>query len=193
MITGTSLPFFCYRVDNWNDKKQSLLDILPQEEEKYLESDKSLYTDYYENKKSKFLPEYANFFFDLIKSDLILFALNNGRKYEDLKISNMWWQSSFKTQRHSVHNHGGTGWSCVFYVNFNPKIHLPTKFYTHYSDPWTGTSSEWFPPNIQEGDFIIFPSYLNHESLPNQSDIKRTIISFNILGNNGITRLQLKD
>ena len=195
MIDGTSLPFFHYRIDGWVNIKPSLVDVLPKIDDLYLEPDKSIYTDFYENIKSSYLPVYARTVLDIIKPYLADFVIKSREKtqisverkaiaVEDLQFSSMWWQTAFKAQRHPVHNHGGTGWRSVLYVDFDREVHFPTKFYTNYADPWTGVSSEWYPP-VQEGDMIIFPAYLKHESPPNESDKKRTIVSYNILGENG--------
>jgi uncharacterized protein YjlB len=35
-------------------------------------------------------------------------------------------------------------------------------------------------PDVQEGDIILFPAAIGHESQPNASNDQRTIMSFNI-------------
>ena len=37
-------------------------------------------------------------------------------------------------------------------------------------------------PPIKEGDMVLFPSVITHEALPNMSDIRRTIVSYNLRG-----------
>jgi len=41
---------------------------------------------------------------------------------------------------------------------------------------------ETFQPNVKEGDMILFPSSLLHEAPLNKSNVRRTIISYNIRG-----------
>ena len=36
------------------------------------------------------------------------------------------------------------------------------------------------PPGIREGSLIFFPSYVLHYTAPNQSDVDRIILSFNV-------------
>ena len=79
-----------------------------------------------------------------------------------------------------LHNHGNIGWSSVFYINFDPKIHTSTKFLSPFnSGSGIGNILQWYQPDVKEGDFIIFNSDIPHEALPNESDKKRTIISMN--------------
>ena len=180
MIDGLTLPFYHYKSDNWTEEKKVLISILPKEDESFLKEDKSIYTDFYQNAKTTTPPDYFQTVLSILTPRFKNFVSNYKLSIQNLNVVSMWWQTAYKSQRHSVHNHGGLGWSSILYVNFDSEIHSATTFYTHYADPWTGLSSSW-SPNIEEGDLIIFPSYLNHESSPNTSDKKRTIISFNLL------------
>ncbi len=195
-MSGLFCPIYRYEIDDWSDKKEDLQKVLPpledsfpnEGDEKYL--DGSIYTDYYENTKSVHLPKYSALLLDIISPYLKDFSETSDFKKEnpkikkkprDVKISSMWWQTAFQGQGHSVHNHGGIGWSSIVYVDYDKKYHAPTKLHTLYPDPWTGLSQFFYPP-VEEGVLIIFPAYINHEALPNSSNKRRTIISFNIQG-----------
>ena len=77
--------------------------------------------------------------------------------------------------------------SCIHFLSFDPTRHKPTKFY----DPLRqlrvyefsrGDYGEFYCPNIEEGDFIMFPSYLRHSVAPSPKtlDYPRITISMNI-------------
>jgi len=88
--------------------------------------------------------------------------------------------------------------SAVHFLKFNPDIHEPirfvhpeltktkyiAKFKPHLHDN-LGTCDmqsyykEHYVPVIKEGDFIIFPSELQHLVYANQSDELRITIAFN--------------
>ena len=66
----------------------------------------------------------------------------------------------------------------MLYINFDKKIHKATRFLAPFNNP-EGNEIE-FVPDVDEGSFIFFPSYLNHYALPNKSDVLRIIMSMNI-------------
>ena len=93
-------------------------------------------------------------------------------------LNDMWCQTSYRGQKHNLHNHGYVGWSGVLYVKFDPQVHSATSFLSPFPNPYDGGLS-YNVPNVEEGDLIVFPSTIAHESLENKSDKPRTIISFN--------------
>ena len=79
--------------------------------------------------------------------------------------------------------------SCIHFLSFDPIRHKPVKLY----DPIRQIRStsyelniheygEFYCPNIEEGDFIMFPSYLRHSVAPSPKtlDYPRITISMNI-------------
>ena len=93
----------------------------------------------------------------------------------------MWYQMTSGGESHQVHTHGATGLSCVWYLEFDPEVHKATTFYAPFHDPLSGDMIQ-HTPEVQEGDLVVFPSFLMHEQEGNDSDKRRTIISFNIEG-----------
>ena len=93
----------------------------------------------------------------------------------------MWYQKYYKGATHSYHNHGYCGWSSIIYVEFDLNAHQSTKFISPFNNPWGG-AMELFQPPIEEGDMIIFPSNIIHEAPVNISEVRRTIISYNLRG-----------
>ena len=92
--------------------------------------------------------------------------------------ADIWFQKYYENQFHSPHNHGAIGYSSVLYINFDKRIHKATRFLPPFNDP-DGNHIE-FAPDVDEGSFIFFPSYLYHYTLPNKSDTIRIIMSMNI-------------
>tara|TARA_B100001996_G_C18663407_1_gene593955 strand:+ start:1501 stop:2157 length:657 start_codon:yes stop_codon:yes gene_type:complete len=175
--TMFSVPIIYYPIKDWSVNKKRILDALP-DEEGLLEPDGSLYTDFFEEREDKEdkLPSYAEVVIDIIKPYLADFT--NKRRVE---FTDMWFQTSYRDQTHGIHNHGHSGWSCVMYIEYDPKYHKPTTFYSPFNNPWSGRLQVFEPP-VVEGDLIIFPSTVAHEGPRNTSDVKRTVISFNIRG-----------
>ena len=93
-------------------------------------------------------------------------------------LEKVWHQSTFKEQKHDIHNHGYIGFSGVLYVDYNKDVHKPTHFVFPCIDPLTG-EQKMFIPDVQEGDLLIFPASLNHYQPPSFVDEQRLIISFN--------------
>jgi len=91
----------------------------------------------------------------------------------------MWSQKYYAGNLHSVHNHGACGYSCILYLKFNPKVHKATRFYAPFNHFFTGDLLH-FDPQVEEGDLIIFPSTIAHESQTQISSEERMILSFNI-------------
>ena len=122
------------------------------------------------------LPAYADTVIAIIEPYLAEFTERRRCEFTD-----MWCQTSYKGQRHSLHNHGHSGWSAVIYVDFDPKVHQATQFISPFNNPWSGRLQTTIPP-VKEGDMVIFPATIAHEALPNESDKPRTIVSFNLRG-----------
>jgi hypothetical protein len=107
-------------------------------------------------------------------------AKSAGEKGENYYIRNSWIEVASKGMDHQVHNHGGLGLSAIVYLDYNPKYHSPTGFISLTNHFDTGTSSLYFPNDIDDGSLVVFPSVVNHFSKRNDSDVPRTILSFNM-------------
>ena len=91
-------------------------------------------------------------------------------KNKNVRISNYWHQQYYKGDYHSWHTHGACSFSCVYYVDLN-KHNPKTSFRINKNE---------FDIEINEGDVLIFPGFLEHTSKENISDGVKTIISFNL-------------
>ena len=101
----------------------------------------------------------------------ILFNLTNYIPYKNAIIMNMWFQQYKKNDKHSWHLHHGCTYSGVYYVECQKEN------ITEYLDFLDIGNPIKF--NAEEGDVVIFPSLLLHRSPPIESDVLKTIISFN--------------
>ena len=84
------------------------------------------------------------------------------------------------------HNHGDVHWSGVYYVNASNNcgdiLFDDPKEYSLTNEPegfmHRGAGGQRFRP--ESGKLLLWPGYVKHFSLPNNTNIQRTIISFNI-------------
>ena len=130
----------------------------------------------------KFLMKIQPYIADVFKSYGWVF---NPQK---VKCSGMWAIINKKGNFNTEHIHPNSNLSGAYYVSA-PKNCGKFKVVNPHS-----ISRDKFPPRenpnelnrlvaeheIKEGDLLIFPSYLPHSVLPNQSDEDRIVISFNI-------------
>jgi hypothetical protein len=89
-----------------------------------------------------------------------------------VELINYWFQTYTKNNYHKKHNHEGH-YSCVFYVEL-PNSNVSTYFYKPNSN------EKFYFKEIKEGDIILFPSLLLHESPVIEKQIKKIIISANM-------------
>ena len=163
-----TIPFYHYKVNNWREKKEQLLDFVSNLPFRLNDQIANLYTTYGDQSSSKVLK--------ILEDDIIKFTTEV--KYSGEMDADIWFQKYYENQFHSPHNHGAIGYSSVLYINFDKRIHDGTRFLAPFNDP-DGKHIE-FAPDVDEGSLIFFPSYLNHYTLPNKSDTIRVIMSMNL-------------
>ena len=172
-----TVPIVHYPIENWSENKKKILDALPPEDDSQLEPNGTgLYTDFFINGKVKELPSYFHTVVDVIKPYLKSFMDGNPVEFVE-----MWYQKYYNMVEHKTHCHGFTGWSSIIYVEFDPKVHESTRFFSPFRQPWD-CDVEVFQPKVKEGDMILFPSSVLHEAPVNRTDTRRTIVSYNIRG-----------
>ena len=95
------------------------------------------------------------------------------------------WMNVYETKHwQEKHIHSPGQWSGVYYVHFDPNEHKATNFH-HPLETLLATSgminskANVITPWVQEGDMIIFPSWLEHAAPMNKSSKMRSTISFN--------------
>ena len=176
-------PYFQYHIEEWSDRKEEILSDLYSYHDSVINKEPedlgdTCHTSYYEKS------EYEEFrpFMEILGPYLQRFSSEILHKKFYRKpiddINRIWFQVQEQYEFHALHNHGPEGWSAVFYADFNPKVHETTRFCSTYFT--CDGELLTFQPGCKEGDIIIFPSQINHESVINRSSQSRTIISLNM-------------
>lgn len=89
--------------------------------------------------------------------------------YSSYEVGRIWFQQYGVGDFHDWHTHGDCTFSSVYYVDLpcgTPKT----------SFMYRGVE---FTVDVEEGDILTFPTHFAHKSNKNQSDHKKTVLSFN--------------
>lgn len=165
-------PSFRYKIKDWDFKKKALLSKMKEEN-----FNRSLLQTF-ETDRQKDGKSYIHYLRDLLSPELNEFC----REAEvTCSMTDAWFVRYQKDDQQLVHNHRGWGFSGVIYLEYDSKVHTPTFFIAPWQDPRTDTTNISMPPNVEEGDMIIFPSYTLHYVNPNKSRKKRIILAFDLL------------
>jgi len=172
MINIFSIPLIHLQLDEWEFKKKEIIKLF---------SSSNLKIDKLEKVKSDFFTKKKNYnnkiqkiFSNEIKS------LEEVVNSENFIVSNSWIESAEKNMYHQIHNHGALGYSAVCFVDYDETHHSPTQFVSPFNNFFNGSILSYSPEQISEGSLLFFPSMIHHYTTPNESDIERTILSFNL-------------
>jgi len=99
--------------------------------------------------------------------------IGEGTGYRNPMIHQIWFQQYKKMNRHPWHLHSGQ-FVGVYYVEL-PKDAPKTQFVPSWNQ------SEIIDFDVKEGDIVVFPSMLLHQAPNINSDIRKTIISWNMM------------
>jgi uncharacterized protein (TIGR02466 family) len=108
---------------------------------------------------------------------------------DEFYITNSWTTKNLKLTSHHNHSHPNSIFSGVFYFQAEEgaspmTVHCKSPIFKnftldyHYSEHTVFNSGDWSFP-VQTGTLIIFPSWVEHGSLPNKSNKPRQLIGFN--------------
>ena len=165
------IPLTHYKCSWWEQKKHRLLrhiDTLDM-----VQGDEQVLSDYRGDNN------YINDISDILHDELSWFAHDY---HCEPRIVRAWYERALPYMYHPTHNHGHGGYSAVLYIEYNPKYHRPTNFIAPYDHFITGEQLT-YEPEVEEGDLVIFPSFLHHYTHPHQSQERRTVLSFNLTVN----------
>ena len=112
----------------------------------------------------------------------------DAKAYGNMILTDMWLNCYESQNWQEKHIHSPGQWSGVYYVHFDPNEHKATNFY-HPCETLlatAGITSNTLVPWVQEGDMIIFPSWLEHAAPMNKSSKLRSTISFNFSYSSGL-------
>ena len=131
--------------------------------------------------------EVMSAYFDVLKTFPILDTCR-------LEIAWIWWNYYSNGEYQDAHNHlshilNPVHYSCVHFLSYDPSIHAPLLF----SDPiyplrtqtlefGSKGYNDTFAMDVQEGDVLLFPCYLQHEVRPSEAtpEYPRITVSWNI-------------
>ena len=120
-------------------------------------------------------------------------------------VSQSWCAMNGKGSSHHLHAHPNTILSCVYYANASHDDggELQLKFQRSRLQEGFFFSYERKEPNIfntratdikvNTGDIVIFPGWVDHQSLPNKSDDERIIIGTNYFAMGQLGKHENKD
>ena len=143
------------------NKLLSLIDKMPNES--YQTDKDTLATKSDWNLPKDFERDYLNFFY----KEIFNFMTQTAKQFycKNWKIHNAWFVQYKKNDKHAWHTHPESNLSAVYYLEL-PKKELVTEFKNK-------------KVKTEEGDVLIFPSYMLHRSPINKSNERKTVISFN--------------
>ena len=97
------------------------------------------------------------------------------------KLQDIWAQQYIDQAGFTAHRHQPMGYSCVFFAEFNPKFHHATTLFRPFIDPNDfRNTNDCFTPDVEEGNVLVFPSWMMHQATPSDCQEPRTIIAFNL-------------
>jgi hypothetical protein len=152
--------------------KPILLKFFKEEKKESTFIDKFYSTDNISNLDWKNSTDFKRKWVVLIYDKLINHFIECGKQfnYKNVEIYNLWFQQYLKGDSHGWHIHGAN-YTGVYYVEFSNKA-TKTELIDH--------SEKKIIIEAKEGDIVIFPSFIIHRSPKILSNIRKTIISFNI-------------
>jgi len=109
-------------------------------------------------------------------------------------VRDVWLNAYKENQNQEIHEHLPGHFSAIHYISFDKEEHLPTIFINpmrqvaisnapSFSGEINNTPSTWVGQSfvkVEEGDLLIFPSYLEHKVPKQKSNKLRVTLSFNI-------------
>ena len=164
------IPLIRNEIEDWEEKKEKLLK-LANSSKFSMDSDESVLSNIFEKEDSinqiqEILGE------DINQCEMLL------REGCELKISNAWFEKSRKGKSNHIYNQGNLGYSGICYIQFDEKEHTSLYFVAPYNDIKNGETIRYHP-YVREGTILIFPSFLHHFIIPNESNKDIIWVAFN--------------
>ena len=130
-----------------------------------------------------------DYFYECIKPNLLdMHQQLKGNPLHQFTMTEAWLNKYGRGDSQEVHTHIGADnctFSCSYFAQYalNDARFLfydpdQTKHLGEFSKHYSGVVNTWFP-DVQEGDIIIFPSWLHHQVEPHRSDTTRITVSAN--------------
>lgn len=200
MIFKTSLfqiPMYKFKASNHAHMKNYIMEkIYPSFlSDGFNSQDRKLYSSYFPYAA----PIDQEFFIESYKNDILKFITKAGfspmHTWEHRV--RFWYNIGVAGTYQEVHDHVGgpfpINYAGVHFINFDNAEHKGTRFYHPMESMIRSlqpTSNDEFRPHdfdnlikfaeVEEGDIIIFPGYVPHSVMTQDSDIPRITVSFNL-------------
>lgn len=100
-----------------------------------------------------------------------MFDIYKNMGYSGFQVNEIWFQQYLQESEHGWHIHG-SNFTNVYYLEL-PEGTPKTQIINPYNQ------KDIIEVDVKEGDLLTFPSYVLHKAPKNNSDKRKTIISFN--------------
>ena len=165
-------PSFQYEIDDWDFKKKGLMNRI--NKSKFIRTRLATYEgDRQTNGKT-----YVRYLEEFLRPELSQFCKE---AHVSCHLTDAWCVRYKKGDHQIVHNHRGWGFTGVLYVEYDPELHTPTAYVQPWQNPCNDTTTYAYPDRVKEGTLVITPSFTFHYANPNNSNKRRTVISFDLL------------
>ncbi len=159
------------KTKTWPKYKSYLLDTIKNQQDPAYRPTPGFYTDYDLDQ-----PWLEKIWGEFIEPEMKIFLDQTRTKRVDI-----WAQEYIDEADHSAHRHQIMGYGCVLYAKFDPKHHTGTTLFRPFLDPNDYTNSnDIFTPEVEEGNILIFPSWMLHMVKPSKSNVPRVVVAFNL-------------
>lgn len=178
-------PTIMVRYKNKNHLEMNKKIIRLLEKESFVISPDGICPDQTRTNHLEKVKEYSEFF-DWVQTCLNDYKNSFNLQTEKLKVSLCWGNRATKNSEHRVHCHPNSFISGIYYLNSTP---APTFFESPIVSKKTGVvvlSDSHLDANIlvnpsNEGELILFPSWLDHHTRPCPFDGYRYTLSINVM------------
>jgi len=159
------------------------------------EKSRNIFSSYFPNAPKLDKKIFDNFYQNEIKNFMIKAGFNINHQWN--VRTNYWYNISLNNSYQEVHDHLGgpviINYAAVHFLKFNKHVHAGTVFYNPLESVLKSTlptTNDKFKPTdyqglqkmaqVEEEDLIIFPAYVPHSVMTQNSDEERITIAFNL-------------
>ena len=163
------IPYEKFHVKDYLNFKDALINDLELDKYQAIESEyeKINRTDWDISQGEVYSKKWSQTFFHYTFNQIKYFYQSMG--CNNFYVDTIWFQEYGQGGFHDWHDHPGSDFSNIFFLNFN-KINPGTEFIIN---------NEIIRASVGEGDLIIFPGNIKHRAPINTSDETRLVIVFN--------------
>lgn len=174
LINYLKVPYIINKFDGHNDIKEDLLNLVNNSKsESLVAKDNYFRDDIFRldwNRKEDWNRAWVQKFLPLLHKNIDQMIHEIG--FESHTVLFLWFQQYLNNGTHGWHTHGDN-YTGVYYLELPESTPA-----TEYCNPVNMDDVNKF--DIQEGDIVLFPSFIVHRAPKNLSKERKTIISFNI-------------